>query len=274
MRKKINSILSELVLSLLLFLYLSPIIMLMINSFKPYVEIMDSFISLPKNPTVLNYQKAWKALDFGATFLNTLFFTVLSVVLVLFVSTLAAYGIARTRTRLSRFLNNLFVVPYLVPFFSIMIPILQMAKVMNLNNSIIGISLVNAGISSSFALLMCIIAVKQIPIGLEEACFIDGGNKLVIYSKIVLPLIKPTLFSISTIYALWAWNNFTLPYFMLTKTSKQTLMIRVYDLFGLYGTDWEIVIASLVIVSIPIIVLYSVFQKYIIGGMTAGAIKG
>ncbi|MEG0566328.1 MAG: ABC transporter permease subunit, partial [Hungatella sp.] len=123
-------------------------------------------------------------------------------------------------------------------------------------------------------MVMFIGAIKGIPRELDEAASVDGCSKFGIYTKIILPLLKPAISSVTTVYALWTWNNFMLPFLLLTERSRQTLIIRVYDLFGMYGTDWEVVIASLILISAPIIILYAAFQKKITGGLTAGAVKG
>ncbi|MEG2349181.1 MAG: carbohydrate ABC transporter permease [Hungatella sp.] len=258
----------------LVLVYLIPIMYLFMNSFKPYVEIMDSFIALPKQFTFENYEKAWKALNFVQSGWNSLLMTIYTIVILLITTTMAAYQISRTKTKLSNFLNQFFTVPYLIPFFAIMIPVLQMAKNLGISNHLLGVSLVNVGVSGSFGMVMFIGAIKGIPRELDEAASVDGCSKFGIYTKIILPLLKPAISSVTTVYALWTWNNFMLPFLLLTERSRQTLIIRVYDLFGMYGTDWEVVIASLILISAPIIILYAAFQKKITGGLTAGAVKG
>lgn len=272
-RKKGNWLL-ELVLGILLIIYLIPVFALFINSFKPYREIMDSFISLPKQFTLENYKSAWKALDFVRSSANSLFMTVTTIVILLVTATMGSYQLSRTRTRFSRFLFGFFTVPYMIPFFAVMIPVVKMAKDFHLSNNLLGVSLVNVGVSGSFALVMFQGFIKSIPRELDEAAWVDGCGKMQVYLKIILPLLKPAISSVTVIYALWTWNNFMLPFLLLTKRANQTLIIRVYDLFGMYGTDWEVVIASLILISAPIVILYALFQKTIIGGLTAGAVKG
>lgn len=273
-RKHVYAWIGAAVLAALLVVYLIPIAALLMNSFKPYNEIMASFISLPKEPTLQNYAKAWDALDFITSSGNSIFMTVVTLILLLGTTLPASYQLSRTNTRLSRFLYNFFTLPYLIPFFAVMIPVVNMARDFHISNSLIGVSVVNVGISGSFAIIMFCGAVKSIPRELDEAAYIDGCSKVQVFERIILPLLRPAISSVTIVYALWTWNNFMLPYLMLSDRKKQTLIIRVYDLFGMYGTDWEIVIAALVMISAPIVILYIVFQKSIIGGMTAGAVKG
>lgn len=273
-RKKKQGIIWAIILGIIVIIYLMPIVSLFINSFKPYGEIMESFISLPKKPTLENYPKAWEALDFIQSSANSIIMTVVTLVLLLVTTMPASYQLSRSRTRLGKFLYNFFTIPYLIPFFAVMIPVVKLARDFHISNSLFGVSIVNVGISGSFAIIMFCGFVKSIPRELDEAAYVDGCNKLQVFFKIIVPLLKPAISSVTIIYALWTWNNFMLPFLMLTDRSKQTLIIRVYDLFGMYGTDWEIVIAALILISAPIIILYVVFQKYIIGGLTSGAVKG
>ncbi|WP_343250466.1 carbohydrate ABC transporter permease [Diplocloster hominis] len=271
-RKK--RIVIPLILLLLLIVYLIPIFAMVINSVKPYGEIMESFVAMPIEPTFQNFVKAWESLDFMRTTGNTLLMTVITIVGLLAISAPAAYKLSRTNTRFSRFMYAFFTIPYLIPFFAYMIPVVKMARDFHLANSIIGVSLVNIGTGGAFALFMLSGAVKTIPKELDEAAFVDGCTQFQVFGKIILPLMMPSLSSVTVIYALWTWNNFMLPFLLLTKKSKVTLIVKVYELFGTYGTNWEIVIASLLLISLPIILLYVIFQKTIIGGITAGAVKG
>ncbi|MEG1878155.1 MAG: carbohydrate ABC transporter permease [Pseudoflavonifractor sp.] len=273
-KKRTYAIAGAIVLGLILLIYILPILSLLINSFKPYGEIMDSFIALPKAFTLENYPKAWKALDFIRSSGNSVIMTVITLVLLLGTTMPAAYQLSRSRTKLGKFLFNFFTMPYLIPFFAVMIPVVKLARDFHLNNSLLGVSVVNVGISGSFAIIMFCGFVKSIPRELDEAAYVDGCGKFQVFTKIIVPLLKPAISSVTIVYSLWTWNNFMLPFLMLTDRPKQTLIIRVFDLFGMYGTDWEVVIAALILVSAPIIILYAVFQKYIIGGLTSGAVKG
>lgn len=261
-------------LAALLILYLIPIFSLFMNSVKPYGEIMDSFIAWPKQPTLQNFAKAWKSLDFVKASANSLIMTAVTIIGLIAISAPASYKLSRTNTRLSRFLYSFFTIPYLIPFFAYMIPVVKMARQFQLTNSLIGVSLINIGTGGSFALFMLCGSMKCIPKELDEAAYMDGCTQFQVFSRILLPLMKPALSSVTIIYALWTWNNFMLPFLLLTQKEKTTLIVKVYDLFGTYGTNWEVVIASLILTSLPIIVLYAVFQKTIVGGMTAGAVKG
>lgn len=273
-RKQIQSIAGAVLLGMILIVYIVPIFSLLINSFKPYNEIMRSFIAFPEHFTFENYPKAWKALDFMRSSGNSIIMTIITLVVLLLTTMPASYQLSRTKTKFSSFLFNFFTMPYLIPFFAVMIPVVKMARDFKLSNSLLGVSVVNVGISGSFAIIMFCGFVKSIPRELDEAAYVDGCGKFGVFTKIILPLLKPAISSVTIVYALWTWNNFMLPFLLLTERSKQTLIIRVYDLFGMYGTDWEVVIAALILISAPIIVLYALFQKNIIGGLTAGAVKG
>ncbi len=262
------------VLILFLAIYLVPILAMLMNSFKSYREIMDSFVALPTSLSFINYEKAWKALDFVNASWNSIYMTLVTVVGLLVTTAPCAYKISRTKTRFSNALYQFFTIPYMIPFFAYMIPVIRLARTFHLSNNVLGVSLINIGTGGSFAMFMLSAAVKSIPRDLDEAAFVDGCTQFQTFYKIILPLMMPAVSSVTIIYALWTWNNFMLPFLLLTKSSKTTLIVKVYELFGTYGTDWEIVVAALILISLPILVLYAIFQNKIIGGITAGAVKG
>jgi len=263
-----------LVLSAILLLYLYPLILTVLNSFKTYREMFESFISWPTQWSLANYSKALDSLDFMNSLKNSLLLTVFTVVGVLLTSALAGYKISRSKSRLSGYLYSLFIFPYLIPFFAYMIPVVQMANTFSLNNNILGVALINIGTTGSFALLMMVGFVKSIPLELDEAGSIDGCNEFGVFFRIILPLLKPVVSTVAIIYSLWTWNEFLVPFLLLSGDGKLTLVIKMYELFGTYGSQWDVILASMVLISLPIVLLYVVFQRQIIGGLASGAVKG
>lgn len=274
-RKQIRpfSVIIGILVTLLACIYLYPIFLVVINSFKPFKDMFESYISLPKGLYLNNYITALNASGFWQQMLNNLIITVLSVCGVLIVPSMAAYKLCRTKSRLSSFFYMVFTVPFLVPFYSYMIPLVKLMDQLHLSNSLIGLSLFWIG-TSSFAFFMFHGFVKTIPAELDEAARIDGCSDFGIFLRIILPLLRPINCSVVVLYAIWTWNDFLLPFLMLTDPSKHTITISVYQMFGKFGSDWDIITATLVLATLPMVIVYLVLQRYVVDGIVAGSVKG
>lgn len=272
-KEKLKKVFSLSLSFLVMLLFLYPIILIVLNSFKPFPEMFKSFISFPKSFYLGNYQVALKNTDFFRQLRNNLFLTAMTVIGIVFTTSLAGYKLSRVNTKLSRFFYLLFTVPFLIPFYTYMIPLVQTMKDLGLMNSLFGLSLVYIS-TSSFSFFMFYGFSKGIPMELDESARIDGCSELGIFFRIILPLLKPVISSVVVLYAIWTWNDFLLPFLTLTSKENQTITISVYQLFGRFGSDWDIITATLVVASAPIIIFYITLQKYIIKGVVAGAVKG
>ncbi|MFF2091577.1 carbohydrate ABC transporter permease [Paenibacillus sp. NPDC058174] len=271
-RKSNNWLTVGLLISVILYLY--PLFMTVMNSFKTYGEMFDSYISLPSKLNFDNYSTALESLDYAKSLKNSVLLTGITVIGILITASLAGYKLSRVNSKFNRFMYTLFILPYLIPFFAYMIPVVQMANYFNLNNSIIGVSLINIGTSGAFALLMFHGFVKSVPKELDEAGYIDGCSELDVFFRIIVPLMKPVISTVAIVYSLWIWNEFLIPFLLLSDDNSNTLIIKMYELFGTYGSKWDIILASMVFISLPIVVLYMLFQRQIISGISAGAVKG
>lgn len=272
-RKKIKRIFIVVVLFLIMLLFLYPILMIVLNSFKPFADMFQSFISLPKSFYLENYRTALKSTDFDVQLRNNLILTIMTVVGILITTSLAGYKVARVNTKLSRFFYLLFTVPFLIPFYTYMIPLVQTLQDLHLMNSLIGLALVYIS-TSSFSFFMFSGFTRGIPVELDEAACIDGCSEFGTFFRVILPLLKPVISSVAVLYSIWTWNDFLLPFLTLTSPEKRTITISVYQLFGRFGSDWDVVTATLVLATLPITILYILLQKYIIDGVVAGAVKG
>lgn len=276
MRKKRNlpgKIIFGILLFLLIAIYLYPIFLVVINSFKTYKEMFQSYITLPKQLYLDNYATAIRAAGFMRQIVNNLIITVVSVVGVVCVTSMAAYKLSRVKGRLSSFFYLLFTLPFLIPFYSYMIPLVQLMNTLHLMNSLLGLSVFWIA-TSSFAFFMFHGFVKGIPYELDEAAQIDGCSSFGIYVRIIFPLLKPAVSSVAVLYSIWTWNDFLLPFLVLTDPGKRTITISVYQMFGKYGSDWDIITATLVLATLPVVLIYVVLQRYVVDGVVAGAVKG
>ncbi len=266
-------LLTGLLLAALLCAYLFPIFMIVMNSFKPFKEMFLSFLSFPKSLYLDNYITAFHSAGFVRKVLNNLLLTFITVVGVILCGSLAGYKLSRDKSRLSGFFYMLFTVPFLIPFYTYMIPLVKQMTKLGLMNHLYGLALVSIS-TSSFAVFMFHGFAKGIPAELDEAARIDGCSELGLFFRVIFPLLKPVVSSVAVLYSIWTWNDFLLPFLILTDSERQTITISVYQMFGKYGSEWDVITATLVLASLPMVILYLCLQKYVVSGIVAGAVKG
>lgn len=261
----------EALMVLVAILFLFPALITLLNSFKTDAEIVLNPISLPQSLQWHNYLSAWEEMDFPLALFNTFIITFFSTLGIIVVSSMAAYILVRSRIRLSWLLFLIFTFSMVVPFQTIMVPLVQTAKDYGLKN-ILGIIPIYIGLGCPLAIFMYHGFIKGIPLEIEESAAIDGANPLRTFFQLVLPLLKPITATIAILDALWIWNDFLLPLIILPKQS--TLQLAQYGFFSLFKREYSLAMASLVLSASPIIVFYLTMQKYIVKGIAAGAVKG
>lgn len=262
------------VLSLLLsVIYILPILLLVINSFKSQGEIVKNFLALPTSLYLDNIKKAMDILQYWLSFRNTAIITVLVIVGACTVSFMCAYGASHLGKRLSGAIFLLFVIGQMIPFHAIMVPVYLMASKMNMINSFIGIALFCCGFNAAFGMTMYTGFLKTVPRELEEAAEIDGSSIFSTMFRIVFPLIGPTTATISVLFFLWTWNDFLFPSLMLSDANHRTLMVNIANFRTTTTTRWDLMIAGLIICMLPVVIFYLCVQKYIVKELTMGAIK-
>jgi len=251
-----------------------PIYMAILNSFKSDGEMFRSFIALPQSISFANYREAFVRLDMLSSSLNSATVSILGIAGILLCASLAGYKLSRTSGRISAFLFLLFVSSMLVPFHSIMIPLTRMAKALHVSGSIYGLSVIYIGLGVNMAVFLYHGFVKSIPRELEEAAYIDGCSEIKMYFQIIFPLLLPITVTIAILDFLWIWNDFLLPLIMITDATHYTLILSTNVLFGEYNKEWSLILASLVLTAVPVLLIFSFFQRYIMEGITEGAVKG
>lgn len=261
----------EIVMLVAAFFFLFPGLLTLLNSFKPDPQITSNPISLPTSLSFSNYVEAWKETRFPVVFFNTFVITVLSTAGIILVSSMAAYILVRTKWRISWALFLLFTFSMIVPFQAIMVPLFVNAKNLNLL-SVLGIIPIYIGLGCPLAIFMFHGFIKGVPVEIEEAAAIDGASMFRRFFQIVLPLLAPVTATVAVLDVLWIWNDFLLPLLILPKQS--TLQLAQFGFFGMYRQQYSLAMASLVLSSSPVILFYLLMQKYIIHGITAGAVKG
>ena len=255
-------------------IFLSPLYIAFTNSFKTQKGIYSNTISLPSKEffTLGNYVQAFKDLDFFSSFMNSFLITASGTLLIVFFSSMAAWMLVRTKTKISGFVFFLFAAAMLIPFQSVMLPLINLMGKLHLLNPV-GLVFMYVGFGSSLSIIMYHGFIKNVPLELEEAATIDGCNKLQIFWLIVFPLLKPITVTVSILNAMWIWNDFLLPQLVINRPGWQTIPLKMFYFFGEYSKQWNLALAGLVLAMIPIIIFYVFAQKHIVKGITQGSIK-
>ena len=257
--------------------YMMPFILVIINSLKRKVNIVKNPLMLidDKGVQLVNYVKAFTEMDFGAAFFNSILITGVSVFLILLCSSMTAYLFVRTNWLACRIFFALIVAYMVVPFQVIMIPLVSIyGNIFGILNSRATLIFMNLGFGTGMAIFMCHGFIKtNVPMAVEEAAKIDGCTRLQIFFKIILPLMKPILSTITILNTLGLWNDYLLPNLVLGKKALYTLPLAIRTFYGTFSNDLGKIMAALVMIVAPIILVYIFLQKYIIGGVVAGAVK-
>lgn len=275
--KKSTNIIITVILSALAVLFMVPMILVLINSFKSKLYISSEPFAFPNSETFVgfeNYLNGLKSSGFLAAFGRSLFITVASVILIVVCTSMTSWYLIRVKNKLTKGLYYVFVFSMIVPFQMVMFTMTYIVGKLNLNN-VLGIVFVYLGFGAGLSVFMLSGFVKSIPLEIEEAATIDGCNPLQCFFRVVFPILKPTAITVAILNAMWIWNDYLLPYLILGTGNKTIPVAIQIAMQGAYGdTDMGGFMAMLVLAIIPIIVFYLLCQKHIIKGVIAGAVKG
>ncbi|WP_150265114.1 carbohydrate ABC transporter permease [Paenibacillus tepidiphilus] len=264
----------EIIMILLALLFLSPFYFLLVNSVKSFGEILSNAAAWPTEFVWSNYTQAWKLARFSEAFRNSFVITVICVILIALFAAMAAYRMVRADSKFNRILLLLFVAAMVVPFQTIMIPILQVVNFLGVNNSIAGLIMAQLGLSIPMAIFLFHGFIKSVPLEIEEAATVDGCNPLTVFFRIVLPLLKPMLMTIIVLNALGIWNDYLLPSLILQAPELRTIPLATFSFFGQYTKQWDMALPALTLGVAPIVIFYLFMQRYIVEGIAAGSVKG
>ncbi|WP_342565317.1 carbohydrate ABC transporter permease [Paenibacillus sp. FSL R7-0345] len=272
---KSGKVILEIVLVLLSLLFLYPLFLTIINSFKSFSEVMTDVIALPQKLTFANYSYVWEFINYPRLFLNNFIITGVGLLGIVFVSSIAAYKLARTKTKWSGVIYFLCIMPMLIPFQSIMLTVLQTAKNLNLSESTWGLGLLYWGFGAPLAVFIYHGFVKGIPLEIDESATIDGASGFRLFFSVIFPLLKSVTTTIVIIDVMWIWNDFLLPLLMVNGSpDTKTLTLAAYTFVGQYTSDWQYAMTAMVMAVLPSIIVFIFLQKYIVKGVVAGAVKG
>jgi len=252
---------------------LAPILLAILNSFKTNGEIYTNILAFPKEWNFDNYITAFQKTDYVKSLFNTIFLVTLSLSGIVFASSLAGYKLARTKSKLSKIIFGIFIISMLIPFHSIMIGLVKVSHDLHIQGPLWGLAIIYVGIGSPMAVFLYHGFTKNIPKEIEDAARIDGCNEFQLFTKVVFPMLKPITATIVILNALWIWNDFLLPLLMITDKDNYTLLLSTKMLFGQYSADWSRILSILILALLPVIIVYIFMQKYIVKGISDGAIK-
>mgnify|MGYP005784861371 FL=1 len=277
-KRKVTNALAMAGLIIIFIAYMFPFVMVVINSLKEKRDIIKSpfsWLFTIKGLSFDNFVKAFTQMDFLNAFKNSLIVTVCSTLLVTLLASMLAYYIVRHNNKISKITFALMVASMIIPFQAIMIPLVSIyGGTLNVLNHRLTLIFMHTGFSMSMSVFMFHGFIKgNIPIALEEAAYIDGCTHTQTFFKIVFPLLKPIISTMVILNSLAFWNDYLLPSLVLTDKELLTLPLSTYSFYGTYSADYGTIMAGLLLCVIPILILYVILQKQIIGGVVSGAVK-
>ena len=275
--RKASSVIKTSIVSVIFILYMFPFLLVLVNSLKRKVNIVKHPLQILDDAGLqwVNYKNAIEKMDFIRSFGNSFIITAVSVVLLIVFSSMAAYIFVRTDWKACKISFFAMMASMVIPFQVIMIPLVSIfGGKLGILNSRTVLILMNFGFGTSMCTFMCHGFIKSnVPIALEEAARIDGCGPHGIFFKIVFPLMKPILSTIAILEVLGLWNDYLLPSLVLGNKNLYTLPLAIRTFYGTFTNDYGNIMAGLTLSIIPIVIVYVFLQKYIVGGVIAGAVK-
>ena len=274
-KKRITAVFLLTILVAFTALYIYPVFLMFLNSFKPFGEVVSDPIAIPKKPTWENFVYVATKIHYIQLFFNNVMITTIGIFGIVFFSSLAAYILDRRRYKYTKLIYGIIITPMLIPFQTIMITLLKAMNVIHLDQSRVGLGIQYWGFGIPMATFIFYNFMKTIPMEIDESAKIDGASTWKTYSAILFPLMKPVFFTVIVLDVMWIWNDFLLPLLMVNSSQKtKTLVLAAYTFVGQMNTKWQYAMAAMTLTVLPSILIFILLQKYIVEGVVAGAVKG
>lgn len=271
-RKAIGTIGVNIFVWVLSLILITPLILILVNSFKTSTAAAEMNLALPEVFQFSNYLTVIEKGKLDVSFVNSLIYSVFSVMLCTLTSSMAAYVLSRNKCKANKIIYFIIVLGITMPIN--FIALMKVMQILQIVNTKIGIILLYSAIQTPFNVFLICSFVGKIPRDIDEAATIDGCSPLRLFFSIILPLLKPVLVTVMVLTFLNTWNEYILPLYYLGNSANWPMTLAVYNFFGMYFKEWNLVCADIVLTSLPVIIVYLLGQKYIVSGMTAGAVKG
>lgn len=250
-----------------------PFAYIVVNTFKSQPQMELDPLGLPSHWTLSNYVSAFTTSNIGQAFLNTVYVTATSVVLMLIIGSTAAFSLVYRGGRFSTIISGVLLAAFLVPYQSTIIPLYQLFVGAGLADNLQGlIAIYLAG--SVFCYFIIVGYMRSVPMEILEAARIDGAGPLRLYGSIVLPLIRPVLITVGVFQVMWVWNDYISPTIFLSSPSNSTLVLLAEQAVAQFTTNWPAFMTVTVIVLVPMLVFFIFMQRYIVDGLVSGSVKG
>lgn len=256
-------------------IYIYPVLLMVINSLKPFKEVLQNVLALPQQLALENYVYVVEKMEYFRLFWNNVVITVIGISGIVVFSAMAAYILDRRKTRYTKFLHTLIITPMLIPFQTIMITLLKAMNVIHLSGSTWGLGIQYWGFGAPMATFIYYNFMKTIPAEIDESAMIDGAGTFMTFRVIIFPLLKSVTATVVVLDVMWIWNDFLLPLLMVNGSPKtKTLVLAAYNFVGQMNTKWHYALAAMVLALLPSVIFFIFLQKYIVEGVVAGSIKG
>ena len=274
--KRIVNVFQILFLLLVMFVFLFPSYTALLTSWKTRIEVSRSALSFPETFAIQNYIEAIRKSQFLTALKNSCAITFPSVLLIVICSSMGGYSIARhsAKHKIFKYLDRLYVSSLMIPFQILMIPVYRMYKSLRLLNTLQGMVLMLTGVSIAYATFLYVGFVKSIPRELEEAALIDGCGPYKAFFVIVFPMLKPITTTVAALHVMWLWNDFNISLVLMQKESVRPLTVKQYYFFGQYASDYGMAFAAAILTMLPVVIFFMAAQKYLVEGISGGAVKG
>lgn len=269
--EKRNLISIEILGLLLGLIWIAPFYLMIVNAFKTKRDIFSGVLGFPEEIVFQNFVEAFIDLEFMKSLFNSLLITGLSIAIIILFSSMAGYALARNKSKLSGIIFFVFVAAMLIPFQSVMIPLVSIFGQADMLNAG-GLIFMYLGFGCSLSIFLYHGAMTGVSKSLDEAAIIDGASRFQTFWYIIFPLLKPISVTVAILNVIWIWNDYLLPSLVLSE-SNATIPLKMFYFFGQYTKQWHLALAGLTIAIIPVIIGYFFAQKQIINGVSEGAVK-
>ena len=273
-KPKWNDYLLMLILILVAIVFLYPLLFALQSAFKSNGDILKNPMSLPTSFYTQNFKDLFAQSDFARAIVHSVFLTLVSELLIVVVVPMAAYAIERRQSKFTKFLYTFFIAGMMIPFHLYMFPLFKEMKVFHIFGTMAGPIVSYIAGSVAFGTLLYCSFLKTVPLEIEEAAMIDGCTPFQIFWKVTFPLLGPCTGSMVILNGLGIWNDYLMPYLALPSGKAKTITVEIASFVGQYTARWDIVFAGTIISIVPALIIFCMFQKYFVKGITAGGAKG
>ncbi len=272
-RERIGSVMRSVLVIAIALICALPLYVIVINTFKNNGEMSMDPVGLPTHWSFENYQYALQNLPIANAFKNTIIVTVFGVGIQVFIGALAAYGMVLKKSRFTSVIGVLLMISFLIPGQTLLIPQYRLEAQFGLVDSLLGLIVLYTG-GATFCYFLIVQYMRGLPYEMIEAARIDGAGPFRIFWTIVLPLIRPILVTVTVFQIMWTWNDFMTPNVYISSTSKQTIVLQVFNAMSQFTTNWPLFMSITTIALIPVFLFFIFCQKWIVAGLVAGSVKG